>query len=245
MSIAPGTVKICSLRQPVHAEYVVEAGADLFGLIFAEARRRVSAPVAREIVGQARKLRPDSGPRAVGVFVEQDANDINRIADEVGLDLVQLHRPEAIIGHRIERPAIVVVHATPQTAADAVTAQIAAIEASGTHVAGIAVDAFSANSHGGTGRVADWAIARELVRSFPVLLAGGLHPGNVAEAIQTVGPFGVDVSSGVETDGEKDLAKIIAFAQAARAAFAASVRQVDVVPLGQSAKPVERAQSLL
>jgi phosphoribosylanthranilate isomerase len=232
MSFAPGTVKICSLQQPVHAEYVVEAGADLFGLIFAEARRQVSVPAAREIVGQARTLRADGGPRAVGVFVEQVANDINRIADEVGLDLVQLHRPEAAVGQRIERPVIVVIHATPQTTGSAVADYIGAIEESGTLVAGIAVDAYSASSHGGTGKVAEWAIARQLARSYPTLLAGGLHPDNVAGAILAVSPYGIDVSSGVETDGEKDRAKIIAFAHAARSAFAASVRQVNDVPFG-------------
>lgn len=245
MTIAPGTIKICSVRQPVHAEYVVEAGSDLFGMIFAEARRQVSVPTAREIVIQARRLQPDGGLRSVGVFVEQSANEINRIADDVELDLVQLHRPEMVVGYRIERPAILVIHATSQTTSDEICAQIAAVEDSGTRVAGIAVDAFSATSHGGTGRVADWVIAQQLARSYPTLLAGGLHSGNVTEAIQSVGPYGVDVSSGVETDGEKDRAKITAFAQAARSAFAASVGNVNIVPLGQAAQPVAGAQPLL
>jgi phosphoribosylanthranilate isomerase len=183
--------------------------------------------------------------RSVGVFVEQSADTINRIADEVGLDFVQLHRPESVEGHRIERPVFVVIHATPQTTVDGVASRIGAIEESGTRVAGIAVDAFSATSHGGTGKVADWAIAQSLAGSFPTLLAGGLHPGNVAEAVRSVGPHGVDVSSGVETDGEKDREKINAFVQAARSAFAGSIGQVYVAPIGQAAQPIEGAQPLL
>ena len=117
--ISPGTVKICSLRQPLHAEWVVEAGADLFGLIFANARRQVSRPVAREIVSRARALRPDGSLRSVGVFVEQSIDDINQTADEVGLDLVQLHRPEVLArAGRIERPVILVVHAGEDTTVD-------------------------------------------------------------------------------------------------------------------------------
>jgi phosphoribosylanthranilate isomerase len=234
MSISPNTVKICSLRQPVHAEYVAEAGADLFGLIFAEARRQVTLPVAREIVDEAHRLQ--SGLRAVGAFVDHRPDDINLIADAVGLDLVQLHRPEILAERtRIERPVLLVIHTGPATTLESVSSAAAAIVESGSSLAGIIVDGFKAGSHGGTGTNADWAIAREIASTFPVLLAGGLHPENVGQAIDAVGPAGVDVSSGVETDGEKDRAKIIAFVREARSAMAgASLGRVNVVPLSQS-----------
>jgi phosphoribosylanthranilate isomerase len=244
--VSPGTVKICSLRQPVHAEWIVEAGADQFGLIFANARRQVLIPVAREIVKQVRALKPGGSPHSVGVFVEQAIDEINRTADDVDLDLVQLHRPEVLnSGSHIERPVILVVHVGADTTVASIAQLIESINSSGSTVAGIAVDAFSTNAHGGTGQVADWTVAREIAAHFPSILAGGLHPGNVEEAIAEVRPAGVDVSSGVETDGEKDRAKILAFVQAAHRGFLESVGQVDRFPLRQATEPVERAQTLL
>ena len=235
MSISTNTVKICSLRQPVHAQYVAEAGADLFGLIFAEARRQVMPLVAREIVAEARRL--DSRLRAVGVFVDHRADDINLIADQVGLDLVQLHRPDVVVdGGHIERPVLLVIHTGPATTPESVSSAATAIVESGSLLAGIMVDGFKAGSQGGTGTKADWALARELAKIYPLILAGGLNAENVGGAIESVVPAGVDVSSGVETDAEKDRAKIIAFVREARAAFESdSFGRVDVVPLGQSA----------
>src|SRR6476620_11053774 len=150
--LAQGTVKICSLRKPLHAEWVGEAGADLFGLIFAEARRQVSVPVAHEIPAQARSLRPDGTLQSVGVFVEQSADEINRTADEVGLDLVQIHRPDVTMrGGRIERPAILVVHASEETTLDSIASLVEEFEATGSTLAGVAVDAFTNDARGGTG----------------------------------------------------------------------------------------------
>jgi phosphoribosylanthranilate isomerase len=228
------TVKICSLRRPVHAQYVAEAGADLFGLIFAEARRQVTPLVAREIVDEARRLH--SGLRAVGTFVGHRADDINLIADEVGLDLVQLHRSDVLAdGGRIERPVLLVIHTGPATTLESVSSAANAIVESGSLLAGIIVDGFKAGSHGGTGTKADWSLARELAEIYPVILAGGLHTENVGGAIESVGPAGVDVSSGVETDGEKDRAKIIAFVREARAGFERDlIGRVNLVPLSQS-----------
>jgi phosphoribosylanthranilate isomerase len=244
--ISPDTVKICSLRQPVHAEWVVEAGANLFGLIFANARRQVSIPVARQIVDHSRALQPDGSLRSVGVFVEQSIDEINRTADEVGLDLIQLHRPDVLKrGGRIERPVILVVHAGDDTTVDSIAHLIESIKSSGSGLAGVAVDAFSKSSHGGTGAVANWTVARQISAKFPTVLAGGLHTGNVDQAIAEVGPTGVDVSSGVETDGEKDRQKIVAFVKAARRGFLESVGQVDRIPLSQATEPVEGAQPLL
>jgi len=244
--ISPGSVKLCSLRQPVHAEWVVEAGADMFGLIFANARRQVSIPVAREIVDRARAIGPEGTLRSVGVFVEQSIDEINRTADEVGLDLVQLHRSEVLErGGQIERPVILVVHANEDTTVESIVKLVDSVESSGSLLAAVAVDAYSTHGQGGTGTVANWSVARQIVSVYPTILAGGLHPENVGDAIAAVGPNCVDVSSGVETDGEKDREKKAAFVQAARRAFHASVGQVNHVPLGQTTKPVEGAQSLL
>jgi phosphoribosylanthranilate isomerase len=243
--ISPRSVKICSLRQPVHAEWVAEAGADMFGLIFANARRQVSIPVAREIVDRSRAIGPDGTLRSVGVFVEQSIDEINRTADEVGVDLVQLHRAEVLeSGGRIERPLILVVHANEDTTVESIANLIDRFNSRGSMLAAVAVDAYSAHGLGGTGMVANWTVAQQIAAVYPTILAGGLRPENVGEAIAAVGPNSVDVSSGVETNGDKDRAKILAFVSEARRAFHASVGQVDRVPLGQAAEPVEGAQPL-
>ncbi|GBD17093.1 N-(5'-phosphoribosyl)anthranilate isomerase [bacterium HR26] len=83
------------------------------------------------------------------------------------------------------------------------------------------IDAHVPGHYGGTGAVADWELAAELAAEFPVILAGGLHSGNVAQAITRVRPAGVDVSSGIEAEGRKDPARMHAFVKSARAAFAA------------------------
>ena len=246
MNLTPNTVKICSLRTPVHAGWVVEAGADLFGLIFADARRRVSHQVAREIVDEARRLDSTGGLRATGVFAGQTVDEINRTADSVGLDLVQIHASDVAPGQRLERPAIIVVRTRPDMTLETVMEQVGLVNAGGSAIAGIHVEGFKAGTLGGSGTLANWDLAREIASAFPILLAGGLHPGNVEEAIRAVAPAGVDVSSGVETDGEKDRARIIAFTAAARRAMTApSFEGMNAGPFGESAQPIECAQPLL
>jgi phosphoribosylanthranilate isomerase len=238
MIILPNTVKICSLQRVNHVEYVCLAGADLYGLIFAAAKRQVTPSDAREIVREARRL--SSHLLSVGVFVEQSPEEINRLADKVGLDLVQLHQfdPTAF-GTRIERPVLLAIHTDPSTTVESVAIKVAAFQKSGSLLAGLVVDGYAAGVHGGAGVRADWAMARQIAERYPTLLAGGLNPTNVAEAIDIVGPAGVDVSSGVETDGRKDRHKIISFVQRARRAMAHySIGQVNDLPLGQSAEPV-------
>src|SRR4051794_31784300 len=93
--IAHGSVKICSLREPEHAEFVVSAGADLFGLIFADARRRVAPEKAREIVSAVHAQSGDRRILGVGVFVDASAGEINRTASEAGFDIAQLQGDEA------------------------------------------------------------------------------------------------------------------------------------------------------
>lgn len=243
MKISSNTVKICSLQEVRHVEYVCAAGADLFGLIFATAKRQITPTVAKEIVREARRLSSHLAP--VGVFVEQSAEEINRIADAVDLDLVQVNRHEpTTLGTRIERPVLLAIHTDPATTLESVAARLDAFRDTGSSLACIVVDGFIAGSYGGSGTRADWALARRIAAQYPTLLAGGLNPDNVAEAIAAVGPAGVDVSSGVETNGQKDREKIIAFVERARQAMAhRSIGQMDHFPLGQSAKPVEGAQT--
>jgi len=218
-------VKICGLREPTHALAAAEAGADFIGLVFAESRRRVSVDQARAIVctlGEPLVARQGRGaehieallrrkrPLVVGVFADADAESVNCTADAVGLDVVQLSGDEPWdMCARLSRPVLKAMKVRDGTSAGEIIAGLrpGAIPLLDTHVEG---------ALGGTGRPFDWSVAAEVARRFPIVLAGGLTPENVGEAVRRVRPWAVDVSSGVETDGAKDVVKMRAFVAAVR-----------------------------
>lgn len=151
-------------------------------------------------------------PLTVGVFAGQNVETVSAVADECGLDLVQLSGGEpwqdCLL---IARQVIKVVHVQQGATANDVLERIEA----GTAVACL-LDTASEGAYGGSGRTMDWALAREVAARLPIVLAGGLTPDNVEEAVRVVRPWGVDVSSGVESGGQKDVAKIRAFVRAAK-----------------------------
>ena len=206
-------VKICGITSPADAALAVGAGADALGFVFwFMSPRKVDPARAAEI---ARDL-PGSVLR-VGVFVDRPREEMDEIADAVGLDLLQLHGdepPEALAG--LSRPVLKAVRVGPGFAADEALRYTRC-------AAGLVVDTrLPGETHmpGGTGVPFDWSLVKGLAARAPFLmLAGGLSPLNVAEAIRAVRPHAVDVSSGVEgLPGRKDAAKVRAFVQAARAA---------------------------
>jgi phosphoribosylanthranilate isomerase len=163
-------------------------------------------------------------PRIVGLFADQPVEHVNAVARQVGLDMVQLcgsEPPE--YWARVEPLIIKVVHVPPSPSGDTddryalmetVEAKLQTIDDAG-HTA--LLDSQSPVQPGGTGQTFDWGIAWELAdRGNRFILAGGLTPENVAAAIEAVGPWGVDVSTGVETEGAKDTGKIRSFISAAR-----------------------------
>jgi len=192
-------VKICGITRPQDAERAVALGATAIGFIFwPSSPRRVGLEAARSI-GQ---LVPASVLK-VGVFVDAPAAEIARTVGEAGLDAVQLHgseSPDLVRGVEAR-----VIKAVALGSPDA-EAQIA--QWTGTT---LLLDAHDPVRHGGTGRVVDWDRAAGVARLHEVILAGGLNPENVAEAVRRVRPAGIDVSSGVEqTPGVKDLVKLAA-----------------------------------
>ena len=239
-------VKICGLRDVETALETAKAGADFIGLMFvAESKRRVTPQECYDIVEALKEKRtqgrdaifegPVRGevsarswysawadalemsvarfrPLIVGVFAGMSADEVNNIADAAGLDLVQLSGGEDDdFVRRIERPVIRAVHVKEEMTAEDVEDR----SKPGTS-AGVLLDKHSKAALGGTGESFDWSVAAELARSRPFLLAGGLTPENVADAVTQVEPWGVDVSSGVETNGAKDIEKIRAFIRAAK-----------------------------
>ena len=210
-------IKICGITEAAHALAAAEAGADFIGLVFAPSKRQVTLERAREIVLAVK----DSGkpPLTVGVFVNTAAPDVNLIADRCGLDWVQLSGDEPWEGLRdIERPVIKAIRVPQKVYAEEITANLkAGYELLGKDFICL-LDTHVEGSYGGSGQTFDWGLVRKVSERLPVVIAGGLSAENVGQAIKTLRPWGVDVSSGVETGGVKDISKIKAFIEAVRRA---------------------------
>lgn len=195
-------VKICGLCDSDGAQAAVEAGADLLGFHFCRSDRRVTPEAARAIVDALSRR-----PTIVGVFIDQDADEVRQIAEFVGLDLLQLHGSEPV-GYDAGRPLMKVLKVRDGQIPDA-----------GAWPDPIMLDSWSADQRGGTGQTWDWASARDLLGSRQVFIAGGLQPGNVSKVVTNFKPYGVDVSSGVESAVRvKDPDKMRAFVHAVRIA---------------------------
>ncbi len=199
--------KLCGMRSREAALAAEAAGAALLGFIFWEKAWRYIAPNrAAEIAEALRRA------GTVGVFVDEEPEEVNRIARLVGLSYVQLHGMEdAAYARKIERPIIKAYRYGDTFSAEAANAYPAEL---------ILVDAYKEGSPGGTGEAFDWErAAAEVARvEKPVLIAGGIGAGNVRRAVEVFHPYGVDVSGSLEENGEKSLPRIEAFMEAFREA---------------------------
>jgi phosphoribosylanthranilate isomerase len=197
-------VKICGICDAEGAASAIEAGADLIGFHFCSSRRRVTPEEAKTIV-DALTLRP----QIVGVFIDQDEDEVRQIAEFVGLDLLQLHGSETP-GFDAGRPVMKVLKVKDGEVPDAEGWPDP-----------IMLDAWSADQRGGTGQSWDWELARPLLSTRRVFIAGGLEPGNVGKVVSGFKPYGVDVSSGVESSVRvKDPDRVRAFVHSVRLAEA-------------------------
>ena len=201
-------VKICGLRAPEHARAAIDAGADMLGLIFYEPSHRYISPrEASELVNALQGKRATAD--VVGVFVNCAADFINDISEQVGLQFVQLHGNEPPeFCHSIHRPVIKALSLNNQDD----NRRLQAYQGASWR---ILLDT-PTTQWGGTGQTSDWALARSVAQAMPIMLAGGLTPENVNEAIRQVHPWGVDISSGVETNKIKDVEKIRMFIENVR-----------------------------
>jgi phosphoribosylanthranilate isomerase len=221
------SIKICGITQPELALSAAELGVDMIGLVFAASRRRVGLVEGRAIrrALTEREQRGEARPLVVGVFVNEPAHQVLRIAREVGLDMVQLSGDESVadVARCAERYRVIKGFRFPPAMAPQ-----EAIDLVGDYVergprgrVRALVDAHRPGEYGGTGHLADWSLAAALAAHFPIILAGGLSPANVAQAIGSVLPWGVDVSSGVEVDNRKDPELMRKFVSAVRDKLAA------------------------
>lgn len=201
-------IKICGITRVQDALFAARAGADAIGLVFyAASPRNVSVARAQEILAA---LPPFIS--SVGLFVNAGANDVRAILRESRLDLLQFHGDEdAEFCRQFNKPYMKAVRVRPgvdllQYAAEHRTAKA------------LLLDTYRDEAYGGTGHTFDWKLIPQNL-SMPVVLSGGLDAANVGRGIQSVRPWAVDVSSGIEADkGIKESAKITAFIQAVRSA---------------------------
>lgn len=202
-------VKMCGISKVETIPAVVEAKPDYMGLVFASSKRQVTVEQAKTLVEalhkQCKAQNDTVSIKTVGVFVNETLDNLVTIADEANLDAVQLHgdEDEAFIQSLKERTNVEVWKAVQiRSAADAE----AWIDSSADM---LLFDAYHKDERGGTGEVFDWSCLDAFERPF--MLAGGIDSTNVARAIRTVRPYGIDISSGIETNGVKDDEKITAF----------------------------------
>lgn len=223
-------VKLCGLSTREQIALAGELGADAYGLVFAPqapAHRRLTQGEAETLIRreELRPTRQGTGrfprhaytgePRAVGVFVNEGAATISRIADHVGLDAIQLSGDEtpahcAQVIEWAHRPIIKALRLRDET-------DLAALDDYALAGATLLLDAHVPGSYGGSGKTGDWRLARKAAQRWPIILSGGLTPENVGAALAEVQPRGVDVSSGIETARAKDWDKMRLFVAAARA----------------------------
>jgi phosphoribosylanthranilate isomerase len=207
---APTWIKICGVTLPADVEAVIDAGAEAIGLNFVFwSKRRIDVPLARQLVECAR-----GRVETVGVVSDLSEAQVRELIERVPLDRVQLHGQEspeflAALGG-VAFKAAGVASASDVTLASTFPGEL------------LLVDTAVGTTSGGTGKTFDWSLVTELCRSRKVVVAGGLQPENVKDAVLSLCPFGVDVASGVEQKGRpgiKDHELI--------RAFVAAVRQAD------------------
>lgn len=190
-------VKICGLSTVEAVETAVLAGADYIGFVFAESKRQVSLEQARELA----KL-VTGKTKIVGVFVSPSLEDLEQAIAQVPLDIVQIHGmfDEALI-QKISVPVIRAIQLSDQEAKVTSPADFLLFDA----------------PVAGSGRTFDWDLLKDQKIQQDFFIAGGLTVDNVRQARETFQPYALDVSSGVETDGHKDIEKIKAFIEGAKA----------------------------
>jgi phosphoribosylanthranilate isomerase len=210
-------IKICGIKEKSHALGASKAGADFIGLVMAPSPRQVTVVQAREIVSVIKEHGKTT--EAVGVFVNMPAPVVNRIAQDCDLDWVQLSGNETWgYCQMINRPLIKALHIDGQSPEEIGDYLARGCEALSGQRYLYLLDSKVEDRYGGTGIAFDWNLASAVARRFPIIIAGGLTPQNVGEAIKVVVPWGVDVSSGVEVNGVKSINQIKAFIEAVRRA---------------------------
>ena len=213
-------IKICGIKNEEDALAAAEAGADFIGLVFATSPRQVTPSLAERITAALRKNKAKA--ESVGVFVNTPAPTVRKIADICHLDWVQISGDESWeYCIELSRPVIKVIRVSRNYQPEPVCKHLAygrKMIGEQKHI--FLLDSSAREKYGGMGMTFDWNLALPIAEQFPVIIAGGLNPENVGRARKLIKPWGVDVSTGVETKGIKDMKKIIKFIKAVKEADA-------------------------
>jgi phosphoribosylanthranilate isomerase len=209
-------IKICGITEVDQALAAASAGADYIGLVFAPSRRTINAEQAVAITSALRQL--PHPPACVGVFVNLAPGEVKSLATRCCLDYVQLSGDESWDYCReIDRPIIKALHVAPGCTSRSILDEIekghAALSAARLTCL---LDTGVQGSYGGTGQSLEMSLAEEIAARYPVIVAGGLTAAGAGRLLTRVRPWGVDVSSGVETHGKKDISKIVEFIRTVR-----------------------------
>lgn len=234
-------IKICGVTRSADVATAIRLGADALGFNFyPQSPRYVPPAVAAELVAEARRVTTALNlPKVtcVGVFVNESAETMRGVAEQVGLDALQLHGDDVIerIGELTSHACLAVLRI--RAIDDPAIAELAAA-IQRPHVRGVLIDAYSPDAYGGTGHQVAWDWIPRLQThwgALPTILAGGLRPANVADAIATAKPLGIDVASGVEASpGIKDSHLLEQFITTARHALdRMDAQRVTFPPHGQ------------
>ena len=205
-------IKVCGIMNQSDLAHAVIAGADAVGFVVEidDSRHSISAGQAADLISQVPIY-----TKSVAVIAPVDVDEAMRLAAQTKADVLQVH------GSLAPKNLAELKSRVHQKLVAAIAANKGGKEAMrfGMVVDAILLDTMVNGKLGGTGSIHDWDLSAEIVRSLkvPVILAGGLHPGNVAAAIEKVRPYAVDVSSGLETNGKKDPQKILSFIREVRA----------------------------
>lgn len=215
-------IKICGLQDVEVLKSMIHLPVDYIGFVFAPSRRKVTSDRAVELIAELANWKTDNAPLATGVFVNPVLEELRELLSIVDLDVVQLHGQESpafCLEVRRLFPHIQVWKALSVADKERGSAENEYImENYAGVVDAILLDTYDPQQSGGSGRTFGWdqlTNYQEIAarHELPLFVAGGLHPGNVGELLDTYAVYGVDVSSGVESDGIKDIAKITAFVE--------------------------------
>lgn len=209
-------IKICGIRDSRHVVAASRLGVDFLGMVFAPSPRMISPHKAVELVETAKKMKPR--PSIVGVFVNLMPQEVNNIADYCKLDWVQLSGDETWEYCRlIDKPIIKAMKIDSSIKDNWISEDVIhGLQFFQREKLMFLLDTKENGVYGGSGKAFDWRRIPDLSEELPVLVAGGLNPENVSSLINQKHPWGVDVSSGVEVGGNKDISLITAFIKEVR-----------------------------
>lgn len=216
--MAEVSVKICGLQDVEVLKSMINLPVDHIGFVFAKSKRQVTAQQASDLVRMIKKWEIPKQPESVGVFVNPEMEELAALLQEVKLDIIQLHGQESAqfcreVKARFGVKVFKVFSVQEDNERDIrnLDEYIGALD-------GLLLDTYDPLYGGGSGQSFDWRRIEPYQtwtrqEGIPLIIAGGLHPGNVGALLEQFSPDGVDVSSGVETEGIKDISKIRAFVE--------------------------------